>query len=133
MKISVITAVYNAEATIGKAIASVAGQRYSEIEHVVVEGKSPDGSLTAIQRVSHNRMRLISEPDEGIYDALNKGIKHATGDVLGFLHSDDVFAHDAVLTHIARAFEDPDVEAVLSRIHHVDRRHARQPDLAAAH
>jgi glycosyltransferase involved in cell wall biosynthesis len=68
----------------------------------VVEGKSPDGTLTAIQRVSHNWMRLISEPDERIYAALNKRIMHATGDELGFLHSDDFFAHDAVgaSTHI---------------------------------
>lgn len=119
MKISVITAVYNSEATVGEAIASVAAQTHPDLEHVIVEGKSKDGSLAAIERAAHDRMRLISEPDTGIYDALNKGIGHATGDVIGFIHSDDFFAHDAVLARIAAAFEDPAVEAVFSDLDYV--------------
>lgn len=75
---------------------------------------STDGSLEAIQRAAHDRMRLISEPDEGIYDALNKGVLHAKGDVVGFIHSDDFLAHDRALARIATAFEDPAVEAVFS-------------------
>lgn len=119
MKISVITAVYNSEETIGEAIASVAAQKYPDIEHLVVEGKSKDGSLAAIQRARHDRMRLISEPDDGIYDALNKGIQNATGDIVGFIHSDDFLAHNGVLTQIAAAFEDLAVEAVFSDLVYV--------------
>lgn len=119
MKISVITAVYNSQVTVGEAIASVASQRYSDVEHLVVEGKSKDKSLAVIQRARHDRMRLISEPDGGIYDALNKGIRNASGDVLGFVHSDDVLAHENVLTSIASAFQNPAVDAVFSDLVYV--------------
>jgi len=119
LKISVVTAVYQSEATVGEAIASVARQTHLDLEHVIVEGKSTDGSLAAINRAAHDRMLLISEPDNGIYDALNKGIRHATGDVIGFIHSDDFFAHDSVLARIAAAFEDPAVEAVFSDLDYV--------------
>lgn len=119
VKISVITAVYNSEATVGEAIASVAAQTHPDVEHLVVEGKSKDGSLAAIERAGHDRMRLISEPVKGIYDALNKGVRNATGDVLGFIHSDDFLAHDRVLSRITTAFEDPAVEAVFSDLDYV--------------
>jgi len=119
MKFSVITAVYNSEATVGEAIASVAAQTHPDIEHLIIEGKSKDGSLAVIERVAHDRMRVISEPDKGIYDALNKGIRQATGDVVGFLHSDDFFAFDGVLARVAEAFEDPEVEAVFSDLHYI--------------
>lgn len=119
MKISVITAVWNSEKTVGEAIASVAAQTHPDLEHLVIEGNSPDGSLDAIRRAAHDRMRLISEPDEGIYDALNKGVRNATGEVVGFLHSDDFLAHDGVLARIAAAFEDPAVEAVFSDLDYV--------------
>jgi glycosyltransferase len=119
LKISVITAVYNSEATVGEAIASVAAQTHLDLEHVIIEGKSKDGSIAAIESAAHDRMRLISEPDEGIYDALNKGVINATGDVIGFIHSDDFLAHDGVLAKIAAAFEDPAVEAVFSDLDYV--------------
>jgi len=119
LKFSVITAVYNSEATVGEAIASVASQTHTDVEHLVIEGKSKDGSLAAIERAGHDRMRVISEPDKGIYDALNKGVQNATGDVLGFIHSDDFLAHDGVLSRIAAPFEDPAVEAVYSDLDYV--------------
>ena len=119
MQITVITAVYNSETTVGEAIASVAAQTHPDIEHLIVEGKSKGGSLVAIERAAHDRMVLVTEPDTGIYDALNKGIARATGDVVGFLHSDDFFSHDGVLARIAAAFEDPAVEAVFSDLDYV--------------
>lgn len=119
MRISVITAAYESETTVGEAISSVAAQTHADVEHLVVEGNSRDGTLAAIERARHDRMRLISEPDEGIYDALNKGVRSATGDVLGFIHSDDFLAHDRVLERIAAAFEDPAVEAVFSDLVYV--------------
>ena len=97
MKISVITAAWKSEATVGDAIASVAAQTHPDLEHLIIEGNSGDGTLSAIERAAHPRMRVISEPDKGIYDALNKGVKNATGDVIGFIHSDDFLAHDEVL------------------------------------
>lgn len=119
MKISVITAAYNSEATVGEAISNVAAQTYADVGHLVVEGNSRDSTLAAIERARDERMRLISEPDEGIYDALNKGVRNATGDVVGFLHSDDFLADDRVLARIATAFEDPAVEAAFSDLVYV--------------
>lgn len=119
MKITVITAAYKSKATVGEAIASVAAQTYPDVEHLVVEGGSDDGTLEVIERAGHDRMRLISEPDEGIYDALNKGVRNASGDVIGFIHSDDFLAHDGVLAQIAAAFADPAVEAVFSDLVYV--------------
>lgn len=119
MKITVITAVYNSEATVAQAIASVAAQTYPDVEHLVIEGKSKDGSIAAIETAAHDQMILVSEPDKGIYDALNKGISRATGDVVGFLHSDDFLAHSAVLARIAAEFADPAVEAVFSNLDYV--------------
>lgn len=119
MKISVITAAYKSEATVGEAIASVAAQTHPDLEHLVIEGNSEDGTFDAIERSAHDRMLLISEPDEGIYDALNKGVQNATGDVIGFIHSDDFLAHDGVLARIAAAFDDPAVEAVFSDLVYV--------------
>jgi glycosyltransferase len=119
LKLSVVTAVWNSEATVGAAIASVAGQTHADLEHMIMDGNSSDGSLAAIEQAAHDRMRLISELDDGIYDALNKGVRNATGDVIGFLHSDDFLAHDGALARIAAAFEDPAVEAVFSDLDYV--------------
>lgn len=119
MKITVITAVYNSEATVGEAIESVGRQTHPNLEHLIIEGKSKDGSLAAIERAAHDRMVLVSEPDRGIYDALNKGVTKASGDVVGFVHSDDFLAHGEVLSRIAAAFEDPQVEAVFSNLDYV--------------
>ena len=119
MRISVVTAVYRAERTIGQAIASVAGQSHSDIEHVVVDGASPDGTLAAIEQASHDNMVVVSEPDKGIYDALNKGIIRTTGEVVGLVHADDYLAHEDVLASIAAAFQDPAVEAAYGDLHYV--------------
>lgn len=91
MKFTVITAVYNRVDTIGQALESVAQQSYKDVEHLVVDGASSDGTLQAIRDHEHEKMRVMSEPDTGIYDALNKGISAASGDVIGLMHSDDFF------------------------------------------
>ena len=119
MKISIITAVYNREKTVAQAIASVRGQTYADIEHLIIDGASKDGTLAAVEAARHDRMRLVSEPDGGIYDALNKGIRLATGDAIGLMHSDDFFAHDRVLGTIAEAFRDPTVDAVYGDLDYV--------------
>ena len=112
LKISVVTAVYNRRQTIGGAIDSVLCQSYAGVESIVIDGASTDGTLTVLGPYRSRLGVFISEPDQGIYDALNKGINHATGDVIGFLHADDVFENNEVLAKIAKAFQDPTVEAV---------------------
>ena len=119
MKFSIITAAWNSEDTVANAIKSVSDQTYPFVEHIVVEGRSTDATMARISEVSHNRMRLISEDDQGIYDALNKGIKNSTGDIIGFVHSDDYYADSDVLVRIAEAFEDPSVECVYADLHYV--------------
>jgi|SRR5450830_105365 len=112
VKISVITAVYNCQKTITQAIESVLSQSYPEVESVVIDGASTDGTLAILESFRPRLGKLISEKDRGIYDALNKGISEATGDVVGFLHSDDLYQDAHVLEKVARAFEDPEVDAV---------------------
>jgi glycosyltransferase involved in cell wall biosynthesis len=112
MKISVITAVYNRASTIARTIDSVASQSYSDVEHIIINGSSSDGTLDVIEQNRNPRMVVHSEPDKGIYDALNKGIERATGDVIGVLHSDDLFAGPGVLTKVAQLFDDQSLDAV---------------------
>lgn len=101
MKISIITACYNADATIERTIKSVLNQSYKNIEYIIVDGGSSDKTLEIIERYSHGISNMVSEPDKGIYDALNKGITLATGDFIGFLHADDAFASSHVIKKIA--------------------------------
>ncbi len=110
--ISVVTAVYNSRDTVGQALDSVFSQSHPNIESVVIDGASTDGTQAVIERYRNRIGTFISERDQGIYDALNKGIHHASGDVVGFLHADDLFAHENVLARIADAFSDPKVDAV---------------------
>jgi len=114
MKISIITITFNSAKTLQRTLSSVIGQTYTDIEHVIVDGASTDGTVELIEAYAKKRpnVRWVSEKDDGIYNALNKGIKMATGDAIGFLHSDDVlFAPDSI-EHIAAAFQDTDVDVV---------------------
>ena len=99
MRISVITAVYNRVGTVREAIESVQAQRFDGLEHVLIDGASTDGSLEVMRELADARTVLVSEPDEGIYDALSKGFDRATGDAVGLMHSDDLFADDEVLNN----------------------------------
>lgn len=112
LRVSVVTAVWNRERTIGGALSSVAAQTWQPIEHVVIDGASTDGTLDAIEARRTPGMIVVSEPDKGIYDAINKGLARSTGEVVGLLHSDDWFADARVIERIAAAFEDPAVDAV---------------------
>ena len=120
MKISIITAVYNSKTTVEEAINSVARQTYPDIEHLVIDGMSTDGSLEQIAANTHERMILHSEEDAGIYDALNKGIRRASGEVIGFVHSDDFLPDEHVIDKIAKTFiANPNVQAVYSNLDYV--------------
>lgn len=100
MKISVITVAFNAENTIGDTIQSVARQAWDEVEHIVIDGASTDGTLRVIQGNKDKIAKWISEKDHGLYDAMNKGIRLATGDVIGFLNADDIYATEHVLSRV---------------------------------
>ena len=121
LKISVVTAVFNSVSTIDQAIRSVESQVGANVEHIVVDGASSDGTLAILLDRRESISVLVSEPDHGIYDALNKGIALATGDVVGFLHSDDLYADEHVLARIAAAFENSDVDAVYGDLDYVQR------------
>ncbi len=119
MKISVITAVYNRVDSIAQAVHSVQAQSWTNVEHVLIDGASTDGTLDVLRAVLNAQTVLLSEPDKGIYDALNKGLAHASGDVIGLMHSDDFYADNDVLQSVAAAFADPDVDAVYGDLDYV--------------
>lgn len=119
MKISVVTAVYNRAATIAEAIESVQRQTYSVVEHIIQDGGSSDGTLGEIARCANKETKLVSERDNGIYDAINRGIRRASGEIIGLMHSDDTFAHDQVLSKIAACFSDPRVDGVYGDLQYV--------------
>jgi glycosyltransferase involved in cell wall biosynthesis len=112
MKISVITAALNCAGTVLDCLASVSGQSYPEREHLVIDGGSTDGAVAILESHRGGLAVLVSESDRGIYDALNKGLARASGEVVGLLHADDLYADSEVLTRIATAFADPSVDAV---------------------
>ena len=112
LKISVVTAVFNRAGTVAEALASVRAQTWPNVEHIVIDGGSTDGTLPILQAHRGQLAVLVSEPDHGIYDALNKGIARATGEVVGFLHADDLFESPDSLAYVAAAFADPAVDAV---------------------
>lgn len=112
MKISIITAVYNRKGTILDTIHSIQSQTYSGIEHLIIDGDSNDGTLEVVKECMSPNMFLVSEPDSGIYDAINKGIIHSTGDVIGLLHSDDMYVSDSVIAQVAMEFSDSNLDAI---------------------
>ncbi|MCA9131729.1 MAG: glycosyltransferase [Planctomycetales bacterium] len=119
-RITTVTAVYNRSATIQSAVESVQRQSYTNREYITIDGMSSDGTSEIIQRFSCAITRSIREPDRGIYDALNKGIRAATGDIVGFLHADDMLADESVLERIADRFARGDCDAVYGDLVYVD-------------
>jgi glycosyltransferase len=121
MKISIVTVAYNAEATIAAAVASVVGQRQDgfELEYIIVDGASTDGTLAALDPHRDGIARVISEPDRGLYDAMNKGVAAATGDFIGILNADDAYAHDGVLAAVAARLVETGADALYGDLDYV--------------
>lgn len=119
MKFSIITATYNSQRSIFQCLNSILNQTYANFEIVLVDGGSTDDTLRIIQEFYDPRIKVVSEPDYGLYDALNKGITRATGDIIGFLHSDDFFANPRVLENLIAAFHDEKVHGVYSNLKYV--------------
>lgn len=120
MKLSVITVCFNSVSTIQDTIESVASQSYADIEHIVIDGASNDGTLDVLKSHKDKLSRLVSEPDQGIYDAMNKGISLATGDVVGILNADDFYAHNDVVSRIMSLHQDQSLDACYADLVYVD-------------
>lgn len=123
MKISIITATFNSEKTLEDTILSVLAQDYKDYEHIIVDGKSKDGTIDIVKRYEakyEGRLRFISEPDKGLYDAMNKGIRMAEGDVVGLLNSDDFYTSSDILSSIAQQLQDGKLDAIYGDVHYVN-------------
>lgn len=112
LSVSVITVCFNSAAHIADALRSIDAQTWQRREHIVVDGASRDGTLDVVAGFQHPQRQVFSEADSGIYDAMNKGLALATGDIVGFLNSDDVYADTETLQRVAQAFRDPQVDVV---------------------
>ncbi|MEO1638557.1 MAG: glycosyltransferase family 2 protein [Pseudomonadota bacterium] len=121
MKISIVTVVRNGRTTLPRMLASLHAQSHTRIEHIVQDGGSTDGTQEYLRANGFPGMQLESAPDDGIYDAINKGIKRATGSVIGLLHADDMLANRGVVASIAEAFADPEVDGVYGDLQYVAR------------
>jgi len=119
MKISVITISYNAEDTIEKTLKSIENQSYNNIEHIIIDGGSKDSTLEICNSFSHEA-KIISELDNGVYDAFNKGLKLATGDVVGFLNADDTFYNENSIQDIVDAFSNNEADIVYGNLDYVN-------------
>ena len=122
MKISIITATFNSGKTVGDTFMSVLNQTYNDYELIVVDGGSKDDTVEILRRyepIFNGRMKWISEPDRGIYDAMNKGIAMATGDVVGILNSDDFYTSNGILRKVAITMQDKNIDAVYGDVHYV--------------
>lgn len=122
MKISIITIAYNSASTIEDTLQSVLGQDYSNVEYIVIDGASKDGTQAIIEKYRERLAYFVSEPDKGIYDAMNKGVLAATGDLIGILNSDDFYVDNHVLSDVAKTFTQGDkLDALYADLVYVDR------------
>ncbi len=122
VKISIVTVAKNAEATIADTLRSVADQCHKAVEHILIDGASTDRTMDIVEREGAHLAQVVSEPDQGLYDAMNKGIALAKGQVVGTLNADDVYAHKNVLAKVATNFAQPDLQACFSDLVYVQRK-----------
>jgi glycosyltransferase len=120
VKITIVTAVLNSKDFIEECIQSVLHQTHKNIEHIVIDGGSTDGTLETIKKYQSGIAKLVSERDDGIYDAMNKGIRLATGEVIGILNADDFYPDSGILEKVAQVFESEDIESCYGDLEYVD-------------
>lgn len=120
LSVSIITVSYNSVGTINDTINSVLSQTFQKIEYIIIDGSSVDGTIELVQSFGKRISKFISQPDNGIYEAINKGIKIATGDIIGILHSDDFFYDNCVIEKIVNSFLENEIDAVIGDVQFVD-------------
>src|SRR5580704_8379750 len=118
MKISIVTATFNSALTIKDTLECIQLQDYPFVEHIIIDGNSIDDTLKIVSEFSHIA-KVISEKDKGIYDAMNKGIGAATGDIIGILNSDDIYISNVILSKIANVFEDKSIDVIYADLQYV--------------
>jgi glycosyltransferase involved in cell wall biosynthesis len=121
VKISIVTVSFNSEDTIAQTISSVLSQTYKDIEYIIIDGNSSDKTTQIVKSYSNRISKFISEPDDGIYDAMNKGIEMASGDVVGILNSDDIYEYDNVISEVIETFNKDNVDSVFANLVYVDK------------
>ena len=121
MKISIVTVCFNAAETIAGTLESVARQTHADVEHIVIDGASSDGTMDIVRRFEDRLARVVSEPDRGIYDAMNKGLALATGAIVTFLNADDIYANDNILAGVAQIMVEPGVDACYADLIYVNK------------
>jgi glycosyltransferase involved in cell wall biosynthesis len=129
MKISIITVTYNSKSTIADCIRSTNDQTYSNIEHIIIDGASKDNTIEIIKSIPNRVSRIISEPDHGIYDAMNKGIANVTGDIIGILHSDDFFYEPGTIQKVVTAFQESGADLIYANGQYVNLLNPTKRDL----
>jgi glycosyltransferase involved in cell wall biosynthesis len=123
LKVSIITVTYNSYQTLLDTIESVNSQDYKDIEHVIIDGASTDITAVAIRDYLPPHAKFVSEPDEGLYHALNKGINLATGDIIGILHADDIYSHTQVLSSVVDKFSETNADTLYADLHYVSKKY----------
>ena len=122
MKISIITVTFNSSSFINECLKSVKEQKYNNIEHIIIDGASTDKTLSILESKRKQLAAFVSEPDKGVYHAMNKGIKIATGDIIGFLNSDDFYANEEVISRVVKFFKsDHSLDACYSDLIYTDK------------
>lgn len=121
MKISIITVCYNSDKTIEKTIKSVLSQDYNDIEYIVIDGNSKDKTCNIIKKYLSKIDKFISESDKGMYYALNKGIRLAKGDIIGLLHSGDVYTNENVISEIMKIFTNEEIDSLYANVNYVNK------------
>ncbi|MDX2248417.1 MAG: glycosyltransferase family 2 protein [Bacteroidia bacterium] len=119
MKVSLITVCFNAESVIRTAIESVLAQDYPDIEYIIVDGASSDGTMNIVRSYGNKIHHVISEPDEGLYFAMNKGVARATGDIVGILNADDIYANNQVISRVVKEFQEKKVDMTFADLVYV--------------
>jgi glycosyltransferase len=120
MKVTIITVTYNSEKYLEESILSVMNQTYTNIEHIIIDGKSTDGTINIIKKYEKNIAKWVSESDRGMYDAINKGMEISTGDIIGILNSDDILSQNNVIEIIVNSFLEKNVDSVYGDLEYVD-------------
>jgi glycosyltransferase len=126
MKITLITVTYNSEKYLSHCIESVQSQTYKNIEHIIIDGKSTDNTISIIKKYESKIAHWVSESDKGMYDAINKGIALATGEVIGILNSDDMLVSPDVIESIVKTFEEENVDSVYGDLEYVDKEYTNR-------